>query len=307
VIVLNQEAPRNKQGLTEEEFLRQYDAGKYDRPSVTVDMLIFTVTNEVMANNGELTGQALKLLLIKRGDHPFMGQWALPGGFVEIDESLDAAAERELREETGLDRIYPEQLYTWGDVRRDPRTRNISCSYLALVDSAALRVQAGDDAAAAEWFQVRYRVVGKKEILLEQGLAIEKQVELTLTSASETLTALVHVTETTENRRVRMSREVVESPGIAFDHAKIIECAITGLRNKLEYTDIVFNLMPEVFTLSALQQVYEVILGRKLPTAAFRRKMASMVTATGLLSKDTGRRLLKLYRYNSKWRNDMEV
>jgi 8-oxo-dGTP diphosphatase len=304
VIVLNQEAPRNKQGLTEEEFLRRYDAGKYDRPSVAVDMLIFTVMDEAKANNREIPGKALKLLLIKRGDHPFMGQWALPGGFVEIDESIDAAAERELREETGLDRIYLEQLYTWGDVRRDPRTRNISCSYLALVDSAALRVQAGDDAVAAQWFQVRYRVVGKKEVMLEQGLATEKQVELTLTSASETLAATVKVTKIAESRGVR---EVVESPEIAFDHAKIIEYALTGLRNKLEYTDIVFNLMPEVFTLSALQQVYEVILGKKLPAAAFRRKVAPMVTATGRFTKDVGSRPLKLYRYNSKWRNDMEV
>ena len=114
---------KNKQGLTEEQFLARYDAGKYERPSVTVDMLIFTVTDEENQNYRKLPEKVLRLLLIKRGDHPYIGQWALPGGFVEMDESLDEAALRELQEETNIKNIYMEQLYTWGDIGRDPRTR----------------------------------------------------------------------------------------------------------------------------------------------------------------------------------------
>lgn len=119
----------NRQGLTEEQFLTTYDASKYERPSVTVDMLILTVTEEEKKNYRKLPEKVLKLLMIKRGDHPYMGQWALPGGFVQMNESLDEAAGRELKEETNIDDIYMEQLYTWGDVARDPRTRVISASY----------------------------------------------------------------------------------------------------------------------------------------------------------------------------------
>jgi 8-oxo-dGTP diphosphatase len=297
---MNQELLRNKQGLTETEFLQQYDAGEYERPSVTVDMLIFTVLEEAKANYRKLP--VLNLLLIKRGDHPFLGQWALPGGFVNNNESLEAGARRELYEETNLDRIYLEQLYTWGDVRRDPRARVISCSYLALVDSAALKAQAGDDAADAQWFQVKYQVLAEQKNRSDQGFGTEKLVALTLSSAAETVTAKLKVVETLEAGRViRASREIVESQGIAFDHAQIIAYAIEWLRNKLEYTDIVFNLMPERFTLSELQQVYEVILDKELLTAAFRRKVAGMVTGTNQFTKDVGHRPLKLYRYNPKW------
>jgi 8-oxo-dGTP diphosphatase len=305
VIDMEQKLLRDKRGLTETEFLRQYDAGKYERPSVTVDILIFTVLEEAKANYRKLPEKVLNLLLIKRGDHPFLGQWALPGGFVNNNESLEAAARRELYEETNLDRIYLEQLYTWGDVRRDPRTRVISCSYLALVDSAALKVQAGDDAADAQWFQVKYRILAEQKNWSGQGLGTEKLVALTLSSVAETVTAKVKVVETPEAGRVtRVSREIVESQGIAFDHAKIIEYAIERLRNKLEYTDIAFNLMPELFSLSELRQVYEVILDKELLAAAFRRKIAGMVTGTNQFTRDAGHRPSKLYHYNPKWRSD---
>ena len=125
---------KNKDGLTEKEFLRSYDSDKYKKPSVTVDTLIFTIDEKVSKNYRKLPEKELKILMVKRADHPFIGQWAIPGGFVDINESMEEAAERELFEETGVNNIYLEQLYTWGDVDRDPRTRVISTSYMALVD-----------------------------------------------------------------------------------------------------------------------------------------------------------------------------
>jgi 8-oxo-dGTP diphosphatase len=300
---LKPETLRNKQGLTETEFLQQYDVGKYERPSVTADILIFTVMDEAKVNYRKLPAKVLKLLLIQRGNHPFLGQWALPGGFVNIDEDLGTAARRELREETNLDLIYLEQLYTWGEVHRDPRTRVISCSYLALLDSTALAVRAGDDAAAAQWFQVDYRTVAKPSELLtpSQGVADTQMVELTLNSTTETLTATVKVGGGA-GCRAQANRKVLASQGIAFDHAKMITYAIERLRNKLEYTDLAFNLVPEVFTISALQQVYEVILGKTLLAAAFRRKIAKMVLPTDRYTQDVGHRPSKLYRFNPRWR-----
>lgn len=303
MIKLDQNLPKNKQGLTEIEFLQQYDDSKYERPSVTVDLLILTVMDEAKENCRKSPEKSLKLLLIKRGDHPFLGQWALPGGFVTVNESLHAAAARELQEETNINQVYLEQLYTWGDVRRDPRTRVISCSYMALVDSTGLEVRAGDDAAAAQWFTVNYRVVETKKTMTTQGLRTEKLVVLSLASDLENLSATVKIGAAREGRMTRLSREVVASQGIAFDHAQIIEYAIERLRDKLAYTDLAFNLMPDFFTLSALRQVYEAILGKELRATAFRRKVAGMVLPTNRFRQDGGPRPSRLYRYNPEWQD----
>lgn len=120
-----------------------YDPSHYERPSVTVDVVILT-----------LREGRLKVLLIKRKRWPFEGMWAIPGGFVNPDESLEDAAERELKEETGVGDVYLEQLYTFGDPGRDPRTRVITVVYYALMRSDRLRLRAADDAADAGWFSL---------------------------------------------------------------------------------------------------------------------------------------------------------
>ncbi len=117
-----------------------YRANDYPRPSVTCDVVILTLVE------GDL-----RVLLIKRRHWPFEGMWAIPGGFLNMDESLEDAARRELEEETGIKDLYLEQLYTFGDVNRDPRTRVITVVYYALVDAARLNVRAGDDAADTQW------------------------------------------------------------------------------------------------------------------------------------------------------------
>lgn len=298
--------PRNKQGLTEEEFLKTYDASKYERPSVTVDMLIFTVTDEERKNYRKLPEKVLKLLMIKRGDHPYIGQWALPGGFVNIDESIDEAARRELREETNIDNIYMEQLYTWGDVGRDPRTRVISTSYMSLVDSHTLDVKAADDAEDAKWFTVSCKLFQEQKTVTQDGYIMQRILKLNLTNEEDSLSATVKVVKTVKNRITKIEREIVESKGIAFDHAKIIEYGIERLRNKIEYTDIAFNLMPELFTLTELQKVYEIILDTELLKANFRRKISGMVIETNEYTKDSGHRPSKLFRFNPNWQNVIE-
>ncbi|QQS45288.1 MAG: NUDIX hydrolase [Acidobacteriota bacterium] len=122
---------------------------KYPRPSVTVDVVIFTIAED-----------DLKVLLIRRGAEPFKDCWALPGGFVEIDESLEDAAARELKEEVGVTSVYLEQLYTFGDPGRDPRGRVISVSYFALIDADRQRIRAASDAADARWHSVFDRNLG---------------------------------------------------------------------------------------------------------------------------------------------------
>jgi len=296
----------NKQGLTEEQFFATYDASKFERPSVTVDMLIFTITEEEKKSYRKLPEKVLKLLMIKRGDHPYMGQWALPGGFVKMDESLDIAALRELKEETNIDEIYMEQLYTWGDVDRDPRTRVISTSYMSLVDSGALDIKASDDADDAKWFSVTCKLNQEQKTVTEKGYILQRLFKLSFSNEEDNLYAIVKTVKIVEGKVAKTEREVVESNGIAFDHAKIIEYGIDRLRSKIEYTDITFNLMPELFTLTELQQVYEVILDTEILKANFRRKTANMVIETNEYTKDAGHRPSKLFRFKPNWTNVSE-
>lgn len=292
---------RNKQGLTEEEFLKGYNPDKYKKPSVTVDMVLFTVADEEKKNYRKLPDKALKVLMVKRGNHPYIGQWALPGGFVSVDESLDMAALRELKEETNIDNVYMEQLYTWGDVDRDPRTRVIDCSYMSLLDTSRLDIKAGDDADDARWFTVKNSILEQKKTATERGYSLQEIFRLDLTGGNEKLYALIKVTKTVEDRVTRIDRQVMESNGIAFDHGKIIQYGIERLRNKIKYTDIAFNLMNEYFSLTELQQVYEIILDKELLKAGFRRKILRMVIETNRQTRDAGHRPSKLYRFNPDW------
>ncbi len=294
----------NKNGLTEEEFLASYDPSKYDRPSVTVDMLIFTVTDQENKNYRKLPDKELRLLMVKRGDHPYIGQWALPGGFVREKESLEEAALRELKEETNIDNVYIEQLFSWGKVDRDPRTRVISVSYMSLIDSSSLNIKASHDAEDAKWFAVNCKLMDEKKTVTEMGYILEKIYKLILSNQEveeKEISAVIKVIKTVEGKVWTIDRTVVESKGIAFDHGKIIEYGIERLRNKIAYSDIAFNLMPELFTLTELQQVYELILDKELLKANFRRKISGMVIETDEFTKDAGHRPSKLFKFNHDW------
>jgi len=114
---------------------------EYPHPAVSVDIVIFTIRDA-----------RLKLLLIRRAGEPYRGKWALPGGFIHLDEDLDASARRELEEETGVSGVYLEQLYTFGAPQRDPRERVITVAYYALIPSDRLQLRAATDAEAVGWF-----------------------------------------------------------------------------------------------------------------------------------------------------------
>lgn len=147
----------NSQGQSLQEFLDQYDPNAYQNPSNTVDTLVFTY----MIENG--IKRISRLLMVKRSNHPGIGWWALPGGFVEYKEDLDVAARRELKEETGIDDIEIEQLGCFGDHDRDPRTRIITTAYVALVSEGSVKAVAGDDAAETGWFDIKDEVLSKEK------------------------------------------------------------------------------------------------------------------------------------------------
>ena len=293
---------------TEQEFLQTYDASKFERVSVTVDMLIFTVINEEEKDNRKLPRKELKVLLVKRGQHPCLGQWALPGGFVGMYESLEEAAIRELKSETNVENVYLEQLYTWGDVNRDPRTRVISASYLSLVDSSNLELQAGDDASDAQWFSVFEKVLEETIINTDHGEISERIITVELTNKNDQIRSEVKITTEVQGRNLKISREIVKHGGMAFDHPAIIHYGLDRLRNKIEYTDLAFSLLPELFTLTELQQVYEIILGKELLKANFRRKIANLVIENDnkvpKAPKVAAHRPSKLFRFNPQWQKE---
>lgn len=291
----NRNELRNSKGLTEKEYLDSYRPGSYERPSVTVDMLIFTIDNVTPKHSKCSADKVLKLLLIKRNNHPYIFQWALPGGFVNMDESLEAAAARELKEETGIENVYMEQLYTMGGVNRDPRMRVISTAYMALAPKESLNAVAGDDADEAKWFTVR------KELIEESGDG--RTWSLSLDNESEAASIKYLVKEAFRmNGVVKVSDTNIElmsdsQDQIAFDHIDVINLALERMSNKVEYTPIAFNLLPEEFTLGELQKVYETLLGRSLYKANFRKKIKPMVAETDRMCREGAYRPGKYYRY----------
>ena len=179
--------------------------------AIAVDVVLFTIQDGT-----------LKVLLVKRQRAPYQGSWALPGGLVGDDESVDAAALRELQEETNIGNIYLEQLYTFGDLVRDPRGRVITVAYYALVNWQQFQLKVHHRVSEANWFAVK------------------------------------------------------RLPELAFDHKRIVDYALERLRNKMNYTTVSFQLLPQKFTLTELQRAYEVILSKRLDKRNFRRKMLQL-------------------------------
>lgn len=288
----------DRNGLTEREFLEQYRAGDYERPSVAADMVIFTVTGAEEDNTRRPSAKELRMLLIRRGGHPCLGQWALPGGFVQPNENAEQAAARELYEETGVTDVYLEQLYAITDPGRDPRTWVMSCSYMALIDSSRFQLQAGDDADDVAWFKLSYRLLREHNELLEEGYIKTWTCELKLVGGGEELTAVINKIVTAKPASRSVTYSIESNDGIAFDHGVIIARAVERLRIETDEAGIALHLMPKLFTLQELQQVYEVILDKELPEAVFQRKVAALVTETGHATDIAGQPTSRLYQRN---------
>ena len=267
---------------TEKEFLKNYNIKYYKQLSLTVDLLIFSVSEENVLNYRMKNKKKMSLLLVKRNTFPYKDMWCLPGGFINPDmETLEDCAKRILKEETNLSKIYLEQLYTFDAINRDPRCRVISSSYMALVDKNKLSNKINTNAS---WFDIISYIDNKDliEVILDNG---KEQITFTIKKTLRELTT------------DRYSFSILENTSLAFDHPLVIVSGMERLRNKLGYTDIVFNMMPKYFTLGELQQVYEVILGKKLLAPAFRRIIAKKIEKTEKIESGKGHRPSVLYQY----------
>ena len=271
-----------KEYKSEAEFLKDYNPKDFEQLSMTADILLISISDEETNNYRKTNDKMMSILLVKRDDYPFKGKWCLPGGFLNpVGETLEECAKRILKKETNLQDIYLEQLYTFDNPKRDPRTRVVSTSYMALVDKNKLTDMINENAC---WFDV---------VLLEDN---KKEVEVTLSNGIDTINLKIKkvLREKTTDRYDFISENNNE---IAFDHDLVIVAGLERLRNKLNYTDIVFNMMPKYFTLGELQKVYEVILNKKLLDPAFRRIIAGKVEKTNKMRTGEGHRPSALFKY----------
>lgn len=214
---------KNRAGQGLEEFLAGYDPKKYDCPSNTTDIIVVRCRETL-----KKWGQRIQVLMVKRSNHPSIGFWAVPGGFVEMREDLDAGAARELEEETGVKGLPLRQLMTWGSFDRDPRWRVITTSFLALAEGD-LPVKAGDDAADALWMDVKL----EREESSEN--ADQEIWDLTLENREKAvcLSARVKVSRTGHPLLAEEKYELLESRGIAVDHGCLIVQALLYLKGRL--------------------------------------------------------------------------
>jgi len=240
--------------MEEAEFLAAYDPAAYERPSVTVDLVLMSIMDGSLA-----------ALLHRREEHPFAGQWALPGGFVRIDEGLDDAARRVLQNEARMPGGYIEQIYSFGAPNRDPRMRVITIAYFALLPTELFR-------------------------------------NALTHNSNLTLAEFVIPWEGEAGGAVTACDPDGEPLPLAFDHAEILGLTVKRLRGKLDYTPIASALLPDMFTLRQLQDVHEAILGVKLNKPAFRRRMLDRGWLQGTGERETGAsfRPAELYRFKDE-------
>ena len=274
-----------KDYATEAEFLANYNVNKYKQLSLSADILLFSVSEEDNSNYRKNSEKKMSILLIKRHNYPYKDMWCLPGGFLNPEtETLDDCTKRILKTETNLSNIYLEQLYTYDALDRDPRCRVISTSYMALVDKNRLDDKVNENAS---WFDITlYNDDGNFiTVVLDNG---KDTIKFSIKKVLRELTT------------DRYTFKIKDNKDLAFDHPLVIVAGMERLRNKVGYTDIVFNMMPEYFTLGELQQVYEVILGKKLLDPAFRRIIADKVEKTEKMKTGGGHRPSYMFRYKNK-------
>lgn len=270
---------------SEEEFLKDYNPEAFERLSMTADILIVSVSDQEQTNYRKTSKKMMSILLVKREDYPFKDKWCLPGGFLNpTSETLEDCAKRVLKRETNLSNIYLEQLYTYDEIDRDPRMRVVSTSYVALIDKNKLEEKMLDKAS---WFDIT---------LMEEK---DNVVDITLDNGDELITFSIKKT-LKEKTTDRYKFDVLKNDSLAFDHPLVILSGLERIKNKINYTDIVFNMMPEYFTLGELQQVYEVILNKKLLDPAFRRIIANKVEKTNKMRTGEGHRPSVLFKYKRK-------
>lgn len=270
-------------------FLELYSDSEYEKPSVTVDAVIFRLKDTDEDNYRKLPEKKLQVYLTKRKYSPFINSYSVVGTFIDLKEEIEKTMKLCVLNKVKLENFYSEQLFTFGDKGRDPRTRVLSVSYLLLTNE-------NENIENGEWFDINLSSTTQK-IATDNGYTITQNVVISLSNENNTLNNQLCI-KLEKNHLTEKKKIETISSDLAFDHIKIIYYAIERLKNKLEYTDIIFNLLPEKFTLTQLKLSYEAILGEKLLDANFRRKTAKLVEPTNEYVSGKGHRNSLVYTKN---------
>lgn len=283
-------------------FISRYDMSSYERPSVTTDIAVFSVQNDgEREDSRKLQKKALKILLIKRAAYPYKDCWALPGGFLEPGEDVMEGAKRELYEETNVRDAYLKPVNVYGKPGRDPRGWIISNIFMTLINDREYELRAGSDAWEAAWFNIS---INSKELSRHSDedcliLEIMHNIELCNKEMGEGISAMIKETKCYKGHHEKQSYEIVDSDGFAFDHADIILNAVLVLRNELKHNvKLIFDFMPEYFTLAKLQSAYESVMGEAVIKPNFRRKISEYVSETEMYETGARYRAAKLFKRN---------
>lgn len=266
---------------SEKEFLSQYNINEYERPSLTADIAAFMIRSFESDNYKRNSENKLSILLINRGEYPYKGCWALPGGFLQPNETIEECAYREITEEASVTPASLMPVGVFSEPGRDPRGWIISSAYASVISEESVKQAGGDDASDAQWFDVRF----------EQGE--DGDYHLGLRCGETELKAVLTEEET---RFGRTSFRIKDGGDLAFDHARIIATALSVLREGAKNFDMIFDFLPGKFTLAALQKVQETIMNISVLPANFRRKISDYVVETDEYTQGAGHRPAKLYR-----------
>lgn len=272
---------------SEKEYLSQYNINKYERPSVTTDIAAFMIRSEESDNYKRDSENRLSILLVKRGVHPFMDCWALPGGFLKPNETVEECALREITEETNVVPVAILPVGVFSEPGRDPRGWIISNAFFSVITEESVKQVGGDDAADAQWFDVSFEKDNDGDY------------HLSLSLRGNTALESIHLDAVLTKERTKFGKSIFlikNSGGLAFDHARIIAEAVCLLRKYAQDFNTIFDFLPEKFTLNEVQKVQETILDISILPANFRRKINDYVIETEEYTQGAGHRPARLFK-----------
>lgn len=279
------------------DFFKKYNSQQFDKPYIISNVVIFALDELVNSNYRKIPNKCLKVLLIKNNKN-----WELPTGYIYKNEDIEVSLKKELINKIRYNKIYLDQVNVYGDVNRDQRGRMISIGYMGLVNKISKIPLNENKDKHSKWFELKFNIITDKKEITKTGYEKKKVVELVLKS-NEVKDELISKIEYIQimKKGILHNDVKVDSINIGYDHSRIIFDIYNYLVYKLERSTLIFDLMPEKFTLMELQKTYEMILNKEYSKVNFQKKIKKYLIKTDDMRVGRGSRPASLYTYNVNW------